>query len=360
MEIKLFFDLDEKLKYEWLELEKNNFLSTPFNQYEWVKLYCDIVKPNINNKYLFVVAYKNEKVFAILPLVIKKKIIKRIEFIGYPFNDINVPIINCCEKLDKLEIIELKSKIINKLHKFADFIFFNNQPDYIHSFKNEYVFKDKIVNKHQNYKINVKEFISRIRKNNMSKKLARIQNKYKDFKIYDVEEEIEIEKIYQFFFKFKFKQLEKTGKRNFLKKDEYKNFTKACFLSSKIRKKIYSLKFKNKLIATFFGYHSNKSFFYIFPTFDTDYSNLSPGNLIIKLFIENYNDKITYFDFTVGDEMYKKQWSSEYDQLIDSVYCYNIIGYIYLFFYSLKNKIKNIHLFNKIINLLRKLNSKIC
>ena len=66
MEIKLFFDLNEKLKYEWLELEKNNFLSTPFNQYEWVKLYCDIVKPNINNKYLFVVAYKNEKFFVIL------------------------------------------------------------------------------------------------------------------------------------------------------------------------------------------------------------------------------------------------------------------------------------------------------
>ena len=354
MKIKLFFNLDENLRYEWLELEKNNFLSTPFNQYEWVKLYCDTVKPNKNSKYLFVVAYKNEKVIAIFPLVIKKKIIKRIEFIGYPFNDVNVPIINCREKLTKLEIIELKNTIIKKLYEFGDLIFFNNQPDYIYSIKNEYVFRDKIIKKHQNYKINTEVFKSSLKNNKMYKNLERIQNKYKDFKIHDVKEEIEIEKIYQFFYKFKFRQLEKTKKRNFLKKNEYKNFTKACFLSSNIRKKVYSLKFKNKLISVFFGYQSNKNFFYIFPTFDTDYSYLSPGNLIIKLFIENYNDKIKCFDFTVGEEIYKKKWSNENDCLIDSIYYHNVMGYFYLLFYLLKNNLKRINIFNKIVNLLKK------
>ena len=101
----------------------------------------------------------------------------------------------------------------------------------------------------------------------------------------------------------------------------------------------------NKPIAYHFGFEYNGKIYWYKPTFDIDYLKFSPGKLMIKktieyAFINNYEE----FDFLLGDEQYKFQWTKN---VRDSrrIYFSNSktkSKLIYSWFMSVKPKLKSL------------------
>ena len=90
-----------------------------------------------------------------------------------------------------------------------------------------------------------------------------------------------------------------------------------------------------------------------------NFKNFSPGRLLLENLIKWSIEKgIRVFDFTIGDEDYKKVWTNSVITLSVSVNPVTIKGVIYSLFLKLKHKIKKMTLVRnitkKIYNLLRK------
>ena len=70
--------------------------------------------------------------------------------------------------------------------------------------------------------------------------------------------------------------------------------------------------FNGHPIAFHFGFEYRNNFIFYKPTFDVKYSKKSPGQVLIKLLMEDAIEKgLGEFDFTVGSEPYKYRFSNE-------------------------------------------------
>jgi CelD/BcsL family acetyltransferase involved in cellulose biosynthesis len=67
----------------------------------------------------------------------------------------------------------------------------------------------------------------------------------------------------------------------------------------------------NKIIAIHWGLVYDNRFYHIMPAHDHEWSKYAPGRLLLQNLIEwSFENKLEYFDFTCGDEIYKKDWSN--------------------------------------------------
>lgn len=76
---------------------------------------------------------------------------------------------------------------------------------------------------------------------------------------------------------------------------------------------VSSLSVKNKVIAAHIGAIWNNSFYYWIPAYDRSYSNFAPGRLLLHFLLkETYSRKYSLFDFLLGSENYKWQYTTDY------------------------------------------------
>ncbi len=69
--------------------------------------------------------------------------------------------------------------------------------------------------------------------------------------------------------------------------------------------------FNRKPIAFHFGFEYNGRIFWIIPTFNTDYADHSPGEVLLKYTLEDALEcNVAELDFTVGEESYKYRFSN--------------------------------------------------
>ena len=108
------------------------------------------------------------------------------------------------------------------------------------------------------------------------------------------------------------------------------------------------LLFDNKIIASHLGYVYQNIFYYIFPAYNKEFKDLSPGKfLLMELIKYSQNKKLQYFDLTFGNETYKKKISNYCDRHYSFTKKYNFRGTIYFIFLGFYNFIKN-NIYNKI------------
>ena len=95
-----------------------------------------------------------------------------------------------------------------------------------------------------------------------------------------------------------------------------------------------ALKLNGKAIAVHFGFRYNHKFYWCTPAFDPDYAAFSPGKVFLKALIETCfaNDEILEFDFLVGKEPYKYEWTTlerhGYRILVGNTYMSGLVGKI--------------------------------
>lgn len=339
---KIFNQLENKLKEDWLALETNsNFFF--FQKYYYAKNLIEIFKINL---FFIAVVYDNNKPVAIFPLEIKSyRKIKILQWLGSKQSDYCCPIIknDIFKNHQKFEIIW--KKILKEIENF-DIIYLNKQPEYIEKTLNPFVqflknsFHSKVyqielskIDNNLSY-IKNKKFTSEFKRT--KKKLT--ENYQVEFQNYFLANQIDlIDKI----IKKKITSLEKK-RISHLVNNNVINFNEN--LSKTYPDKLVAgvLKIDNEIIAANIGIIENRRFYYLVPVIFSDkYSSFSPGKLLIyKLIDWSKNNKVDSFDFGIGDETYKKYWSNCSTRIFRHIDYKGIRGFVLFFLFKLYLKIK--------------------
>jgi CelD/BcsL family acetyltransferase involved in cellulose biosynthesis len=357
-EIEIYEDLNSNLRNIWVELEKDSF-NHCFQSYSWFSYWLDFYKRNKKNFLLQVIVLKKDKkVFAIYPFIIINRLgFKILQWAGDSYADYKSPIyskkINYSD--DKENFIHDLKIIIKKIAKH-DIVIFERQPSDILGLKNPFYYflpniqtsnsySVKIGNDFFNYRnsLNKKFTSDSNRRFNLSK------NKFLIDFIHSFDEIIYKENIDDLIM-LKYQTLK--NKKIFLEKKNH-FYKKLYYLNCDTIQVYFSfIKFDEVKVSYNLGVKYKKYFYYLVPTFkQQEYKKFAPGRLLIFKLIEwCHNNNLSLFDFTIGEESYKKDFSNHTKKISFSMpYKNNLKGLIFFYLVYLKKIIYLIlkNLFNK-------------
>ena len=324
--IKNKFDLD--LKKEWEDLQKDANINF-FQTFKWQKYWNEKCGNDIEN--LITMFYKKGELISILPFNIKKiKFVKILNWNGFPFSDYNQPLIKHNQSLTSKDFNFIISKIYSK-YKFDNLHLIN-------CVNCCYLTNKKFISNNISKLIFFENEIDKQIINNFHKKINYDKNRLKkNFKYEVCINENNKKEILNFFIKEKYKQLKRTRAWNYLNFESYKKYIYDLIEFDNQNLCFSCLKINNKIISSHIGYIYNNNYYYIFPVYNQDFKKYSPGNILLSELIENYKvRKFDVFDFTIGNELYKKKLSNFNDHTYEYISSTSFFG----LFYYLKSKIK--------------------
>lgn len=325
-QIIIFEEISDELKNIWLEFEKKSN-SHCFQSFFWVNHVINLFKKK-NSFFLLqiILVKKNDELVSIFPLYIKKKFgLHILCWIGDSFSDYNTPLISNTFDYKKDDFLHDFS-IIKKKIKKIDIIYFERQSSFILNQKNPFFFFLKNFNISKNYRINIATF-NNLKEKNINEFLFLHFDHHDNFKEY-------LKKIIN----LKIFQL---NKKYFIKK----NYTNLKFFYDRIDEvksqflKIYVsvLKYQEQELSCNIGILYKKCFYYLVPTYNSNFKKFSPGKLLIKKILEwCIQNRISFFDFGQGDEKYKKNLANENNFIGHYYYINSLRGSLFYFFLILK------------------------
>ena len=364
-EIKIFSDIDPALKNDWENLELNSY-NYCFQSYEWFENWVNYLKFNNQNYSLSIVVVKyKSKVICIFPFEIVRKFnLKILIWAGDKQSDYCSPILSKDYNFDKEKFKHLFQEVL-KVIKNIDIIYFIKQPENIHGLKNPFVlflnnhldsktYHILLPNKWDEYNNQIlkkKFYIQNLRNKKLLKKIGNLK-----FKILnDKEEKIKI--LDEIFIQKKIRLTAK-GTKDILKQhdlDFYKEFERKNLKNFKTHLSYLAL--NNVIMAIHWGVIYKKRFYYLLPSIkDSKFNKYSPGRLLISLLIRwSISKKLKTFDFTLGDESYKKSWSNNGSYLYNYVKLYTLNGFYLYPLIKLKLFLKSLDKKNYLRKLLFKI-----
>lgn len=135
------------------------------------------------------------------------------------------------------------------------------------------------------------------------------------------------------------------GVKDFLEKKENREFyiNLPTVISSTAKINCSTLTLNNEVIALHWGVTEGDTFFYLMPAYNTlKWSKFSPGKLLLEDLLEWSNkNQFSSFDFTGGEEAYKKIWSNNSFSMHEINHPFSTRGQIYLFLIGISRRIKN-------------------
>lgn len=345
-EIKIFSELNSSLKKAWQDLELNSH-NYCFQSYDWFENWVNNYRiGNINCSLCIAVIKHKSQVICIFPFEIEKKFkLKILKWAGNKLTDYCSPVLSKDFNFDKKNFINLFKKVIKEI-KNIDVIYFIKQPEYIHDLKNPFTF---FLNTHEDSKT---YYIS------LPQKWDEYKNEVlkKDFNLKNLRQKKSLKRLGNLKFKiatnedtktrllnelFTQKNISLTSKniKDILKSKDfqfYKEFEKKGL--NNIKTHLSSLILNDELIAIHWGIIYKKRFYYLLPSMKAGkFNRYSPGRLLIALLIRwSISKKFEVFDFTLGDEDYKKSWSNKNSLLHNYVGLTSVNGLIFFLLIKLK------------------------
>ena len=349
MNIKIFNNFDEDLKKIWIDFQKKAFHSV-FQSYDWLYYWQKLVgNILLNSKPKIVVVEKNGEVILMLPFCIQKRFgIKILYFLGGINTDYKDPIVKKGYEFNKEDFFDLWNNIKKRIGDI-DFIHlepFNNK---IFTTTNPFTKYFKCKSIESNFKINLKnlnwrEFyenkVSSKSRETDRRKLKKIKN-FGDCKFNICNSENERKELLETMIEQKEKRFKNTRVFNFFKHEEYKNLYKNLinFNDQLFQTHYSSITVDKEIIACHIGFIFKNDFYYLMASHKSEWQKYSPGKIILHNLIKwCINNKIKNFDFTVGNEDFKEQWSNEKSNLYSYTESITNKGKIYNFL-RLINKI---------------------
>ena len=350
-EIKVFSELNSELRECWRILEKESY-NYCFQSFEWFENWINNYRSdNVDYSLRIVIVSLQSKVLCILPFEIEKKSsLKILKWAGGEQADYCSPILSKDFNLDKKSFKYLWQKIINSIPGI-DIIYLKNQPRNIEEVENPFVLFLKNYRDSSTYNILLpetwEEYTDKIIKKNFLSQNYRKEKQLKkvgnlEFKIATTDhdkikfmEELIIQKNARLFSQgikdsFKPKDL------NFYKEFENKNL-------KNLKTHISSLVLNNELIAVHWGVVYNNRFYYLVLSMkEGNLDRYSPGRLLISSLIRwAIKEKIKIFDFTLGDEDYKKSWSNNTGSLFNHIQVNTLNGFLLFLLIKIKLILKS-------------------
>ena len=297
------------------------------SNYNFFQSYDYLKKISLENKskIKIIAISKNEKLIAILPLEIKKYFFfKVLQWIGTHRSDFCNPILikNFDDFVDKKNFKLLWNDILESIGDY-DLIFLNNQIEKIGESFNPFTQHLESVKFSKIYQIilpdDFKEYLED-QKNKDKKKyyeihrtLLKAEKLKKNFNVsFHVEKFPENRVNFREIIKNKIKQLNSKKIRNNLDENFIKLFD-YLIKNNNSKFLLIDLNVENKNISSCFGILLNDVFYYYIPMIvSNDYNNYKPGKILILNIIDwCIKNKVKIFDFGLGDEKYKENFSNQ-------------------------------------------------
>ena len=317
---KIFNSFDEKCYKDWKEISLTGNYNF-FQSFDYLK----IISSKKSNEIRIVSIYYNNKVIAYFPLEIKNfYFFKILQWIGTEISDFCNPIIinRFYDIVQDKSFDKIWNNILNDIGRF-DLIYFNNQLSEINNLQNPFTkFLDSIeFSKIYKIKIDnsIGQYLTKLKESNNKKfyEIQRTINKSKNLEkefnvIFDIKElphhEVDLKKVVQ----NKIHQLNKKRIKNKLN-NEFVEIFEYLINLKKNRFILASLKINNEIISTCFGIILNNIFYYYMPMIiSNNFNNYKPGKILtLKIVDWCAKNKIQYFDFGLGDEKYKENFSNK-------------------------------------------------
>jgi CelD/BcsL family acetyltransferase involved in cellulose biosynthesis len=326
---------DEDTKLIWKNFEKNS-INYCFQNYYWLKHWYDInlIRNKIKSYIVFV--YRGEELIMILPLCVRTFFgVKILSWLGGNQADYMCPLVVSGLKFEKNEFLVLWRDILVSV-KYFDFIFFNKQPSFIKDIENPFV--------HYLSSYKSSSAYSLILNNNFVHKKEKYSSSNNDINVQIVKDEKFRIKYIKRILEEKIVRLKEKKLRNPFDDNNIKFYLEFCEKDFTHGKEHISYLFiKNIEASGHWGVVYKNDFYYLLPViFNTEFLKMSPGKILIKYLI-NWAaiNQIQVFDFSVGNEDYKKNYSNSTLLLYDYCYCKNLKGLFHFVFYLIKKVIKS-------------------
>ena len=355
----IYKNYNKDLEVIWNEFEKKSY-NYCFQSIYWLKnWYFNLNEKNRPDIYN-VLIYSDQKLLMILPLCIEKKNgIRVLSWQGGDRADYMASLLSEEFFIEKIIFLKIWTEVLNEIKNY-DLIYLKRQPYKIGNILNPFVTFLKNHNSdytssiilEKNYNLFLDKNIKPKFVSDTNRRIKNLETKGKlKFKIFDnllqneIKHEIrlllanKIERILDLKLKNPFNEEAKKFYENF----DDKEFNGIVHFSN--------LSINDTIISSHWGIVYKKCFYHLLPTIiDKSYYKYSPGRIhiqeLIKWSIENSIDK---FDFTIGEEEYKKDWVNKEDFLSSHVKLNNYLHIFYYFFTFLKIFVKK-SLLKTIIN----------
>ena len=341
---KIYNNLDDKISKYWSELEQKSTI-TCFQNYDWFKIWYEIFrKDSLKYQIKIICIFENSLPVAIFPFEIKKKFNLNILFwAGGNKSDYFYPIIKDDFIFNKDSFNNLFNKIILKINAI-DLIYLRRQINYFNSKKNPFVFYLNGNNEDSNvYIINIPDkwniYTKNYLKKNFFKQNLRKIKKLKEngiLRFVNSNDDNTCFFLLDKLFSYKNQQLKKKKIRIFNDLDI--SFYRKIFENYKKKNQslLSYLSLNNEILSIHFGLKQNNHFYYlIIAKNNSKFDIYSPSRLLISFLVRwSISKKVNIFDFTLGDEKYKSNWSNESLKIFN--YCKLIKFKAFYYFIFLK------------------------
>jgi len=353
LDIDIYDSFTPDLKKIWQNIKKESHYSL-FQTYSWNSHWVDNIGNKLYGVKLQIIVIKSKDVvYAVFPFCIRTFLgFKLLEWIGGVNSDYLGPILS--DEWSSLDIPfnELFSCIINKINDY-DVLHLVKQFSVVNNIQNPFVLKMDCKHYCNSYKTELddnwqkyynKKIKARLRGD--SRKKRRRLDEAGEVKFVIANNNIEKSRIIDVMIKQKSQRYRETNNWDMFSTQEYKNFYSDLLKLNNDEFELHcsSLMVDNIIIATHVGFVYQKVFYYVMLANDRkDWGRFSPGRLLLEFLLkESIGNKINYFDFTVGDEEYKKKWCEVKTELYESISSNSIKGYLYILLNSINNRLNRL------------------
>lgn len=318
------------LREEWCELECVADLSL-YQTYTWVESWVKTQLPRPNSQLVLVSGRHNGELVIILPLLMQKGIINRLDFIGDGHSNFNMAIINprYLDQMNKTTVSDLMACLVEMMPGIG-FIKLCRQPYHWNNVANPLIhlphqrstniaFGLSFAGKFQN----TLELINAKRKRKKFRSQMKALKSAQNHRFIEAENTKQVHQLLDAFFKQKADRFESMGMENVFADEEDQNFLRNLAIISLKQKspplKLFGLEIDGEIRSVFGGGVHKKHFSGSISSFRNDeWAHISPGELLIYHLMQTLNERgFLSIDMGVGEERYKRSWCPKEIELFD-------------------------------------------
>lgn len=359
----LFLSIYQQLaefELEWRELETHAYL-TPFQSFDWVNCWLSKVGSEKNiHPVLIVIRNTLGAPALVAPMCIESIGPCRVlTWLGAQINDYNAPILgsddaDCQQLLDQFrDIWSDVAEHLKSIEKCAfDLVDFSKMPAFVGTVQNPFVKLDVTLNSNRAHMTSLPvtwgEMYGRRSSNTRNRDRSKLRrlNEFGEVKYLEPKTAPERLLVTRKLLQMKSHQLAEMGAKNRFEAENYRTFIEAVSgIDSNIH--ISSLQIGANVVAANLGFMLNKRYYHFLMAYDHgEVSKFGPGSAHLRELLQfAIRSGAETFDFTIGDEAYKKDWCDIEMELYDHRGSQTFRGQIVVFglqkFYKLKRSIKN-------------------
>lgn len=318
-------DSFDEIREEWLRLEEDAVFYY-FQSFLWLSEWYKHIGVHTRSHPRIVAAYRGDRLEALFPLCVQRRygVFRLISWMGGRLTDYNAPLFS--DRLDEEERNAIVVAVIAALSKMGgvDAILFERIPGMLDNGMENPLIGTGLLPPctHAGDDLSapylmLKDWNScyagvskKIRKD--SERSRRRLSELGDAHFSVVSDPDEVREITRIMIKQKIERLLGKGSKNMFADTMVRDFYYGAGLKMCAEERLYlcRLSLDGRVIATHWGILFNKRLYWLMPSFDSAYRNLSPGRLLMEDAIRwSCDNNVGCFDFCLGDEPYKRDWT---------------------------------------------------